>query len=316
MKPIGLEGKVGAPAIVRENPLRAVYDRVSSADAYRSLLESVWRPALLAARPFTWKDALEVVQERYAGLDDRTLTEFLSATIRVLPDPVLTYDLDTPELHFRVKRQSMKGLGHPSPVIRYDPRTRSLAAVPADPTVDITPGDRPCDMGRVVHLIGTCAYLGVSRTVALIDGSVRSVEVCDGLCVLRGDVTTLSILDGSFCAILPGGRVASDAYVDGVLMSAVDLDYGTNDDTLSGSVCDPDMNDKSRALYGAVVRCADNPAQLLLANRRLRDDAKSISRDARTHQDRRRSLRQDTMIHDGATRFAPYYRFTPRGGSR
>lgn len=316
MKSFGLEGKVGAPAIVKENLLLAMYDRFCRDNAHRFIIDSIWRPALIAARPFTWRDTLDVVRERYVGAEDTTLSEFITAAIRVLPDPVLTYDLETPELKFSVSRQSMKGLGHPSPVIRYDPHIRSLAAAPADPEFDITPGNRPCDMGRVIHLVGTCANLYVFRNIALIDGFVRTTQVDDGLCVLRGDVERLVLCNDTFGAILPGGRVTTESYADGVLLSAVKLDYYTVPDILAGGVCDPDMNGRSRALYGHIVRCADNPDQLLLTNAQIRDDANRISRNVRAHQNRRQLHCQDPVAHHpSAGLLIPqvHYHFTPRG---
>ena len=107
MNSFGLEGKVSAPAIVRTNPLLRKYDeeftRRSGRPAcveedgffvYRELVNEL----VLSFWPFSWRDVLGVVQERYQGSPDSVLSVFLESCTRLLPERVLTYDLVTPEL--------------------------------------------------------------------------------------------------------------------------------------------------------------------------------------------------------------------------
>ena len=94
MKPFGLEGKVGAPAIVRTNPLLRKYDEeFGPSDTRPSVIDRLIAESFL---PFSWRDVLGVVSERYVGKADNGLTSFLRACSAVLPDRVLEYDLDTP----------------------------------------------------------------------------------------------------------------------------------------------------------------------------------------------------------------------------
>lgn len=101
MKSLGLEGKVGAPAIVRTNPLLRKYDQKFAPGCWNVASDELLNADRLVVEsflPFTWFDALDVVRERYVGAIDRTLTTFLKACALTLPDRVFTYDLDTPEL--------------------------------------------------------------------------------------------------------------------------------------------------------------------------------------------------------------------------
>lgn len=107
MRSLGLEGKVGASAIVRGNPLLRKYDEefvpVFNAREATPVHPSIAR-VIDSFLPFSWYDVLGVVRERYAGRSDEALGAFLSACARTLPNRVFTYDLDTPHLSVILER--------------------------------------------------------------------------------------------------------------------------------------------------------------------------------------------------------------------
>ena len=109
MRSLGLDGRVGAPAIVKQNPLFAAYDAfrerheawsAEPPDPYceGSCRDRRYDDLARSFLPFSWRDVLGVVQDRYVGSQDPVLYEFLRSCSNVIPDPVLVYALETPLL--------------------------------------------------------------------------------------------------------------------------------------------------------------------------------------------------------------------------
>ena len=313
MRPLGLDGVVGAPAIVRENPLFAAYDRFAATYNVRLLVRIDYRQTLIHAWPFTWHDVLGVVQERYAGATDTKLQEFINQSSQIIPDPVLTYDLDTPDLDITFRRQAPEGIVWPQHLVSYDPSTRRLVALPPDQVSAGTALGSPYDLGRVVRLRGTCRVFRVNGATALIDGDARHVIVEDGLCVVRGRVTGVSFRSQSVCGILPEARVEGTLYTSGLVLSAIPLIYEAHEHKVQGVVCGPADDDRIHALYRSFTAMADNPDALLLSTPRLRSRAARATDRARKRQRQRQMDGTDPQVIPSYTLGGGKYQFTPRG---
>ena len=189
MRPLGLDGVVGAPAIVRTNPLLRVYGDIFApyTDSRSCLLDR--RSAVRPFLPFSWRDVLGVVQERYMGSPDPALTAFLSACAGVLPDRVLVYDLDTPELDVNLSRDGQ------------------------DPLLSV--------------LLGSCRYF--SCQFGLARGAIRQVASGRAAVVLSSvDTLTVArdsfvLYSPDLACAIPTRAVVSDG---SVLCSSAPIDYG------------------------------------------------------------------------------------------
>lgn len=278
MKPFGLEGKVGAPAIVRTNPLLKRYDE-EFAPGYKGRHVFYTELIVRSLLPFTWSDVLGVVLERYAGSADDCLSLFLTATSEAIPDRMLPYDLETPSLDVLI----------PSP----------------DPFVD-----------RLVLFRGSCKLLTTQKSVlSLIDGRTEMMIALGGVSVIRSAKECFNVWPQSSVLYAPIAGTDADVVPlvfverDGVLLSSVPIDYRPGTD---GVICDKDSSPDARALLDMVSRLPDDPSELLVSMVAVRDRFEAL-KSPDLFSDLRDRMNSCSIPAD---RLATHRRFVPGGVSR
>ena len=169
MKPLGLDGKVGAPAIVRSSPLLERF--ISYADSVEREGEVAPEKlnSALAGLEYRWADVLDVVSYTYPARRG-CLSKFLYHASARCIDRALVYDLDTPDL---------------SIIINPRPNHR-----------------------RVVSLRGACRFLSVSGSDDLVVSGVTGLlSLGDMLSVIKGRVSSGCVCGFSSIVLSPDGTV-------------------------------------------------------------------------------------------------------------
>ena len=273
MKSLGLDGKVSAPAIVRENPLLRVYA------AYRSE-RNVWnlyacRALLASAAPYTWSDVLGVVVTMYPA-DKDILHHLIADTTPHLLEPVLRYDLSTPELDVTVKRNHLLTF-------------------------------------QLTVWAGECRNVSVSgrRSSAILTGTIDSIQIERGVVVIdNGSFGTLKLQRSAFgvCAG-SGNRAVPDLnyHPSGLLLSSVPLRYIPGR-SIAGAICDPAELDEFQRLYDDVLDAARDPASFSRRVNEFHNRASDLRAQMRAAQERR----GDTLLLSRSL-LARRLQFTPRG---
>lgn len=246
MKPFGLEGKVGAPAIIRTNPLLALYDRAFAECVVGQCDWDVIDPLLDAVSPILWDDLLGVLQSRYRGVNSSALTQFAYRASQRVPDPVLHYDLPLPMLELSI-----------APYRRMD---------------------------RVVVSRGEVDRLNLGPKVnSIISGTVRELSMEGNLSIVEGSIADLNIHPNSYAvaardAHLQDARLYLRLYRlvglpdemrsgPSMLVSGTRIRYRVNH---IGAVCSPDESAAIRALYVRCLTVAGDPVAFLDEIPRLR----------------------------------------------
>lgn len=241
MKPFGLEGKVGAPAIVRTNPLCALLDRHAATlrrldpssdwlnDLHYSLKDQLGIVFASSPAP-SWHDALEALQRSYDA-ERHPLMRILQETylyqvsLRVT-DPVLVYDLDTPKLQVSIGREW--------------------------PTT------------RVAVLRGTCGHLRLGADVhGIIEGLSRELSFSTGVILRGGMVNLIYPCSNALCAIadartgdIPFARIDLHS---AVFLSKTPLRYSG----MRGAVCDPTEDRRLKGIYDRMRSYSTDPELFL-----------------------------------------------------
>ena len=278
MKSFGLDGKVGAPAIVRENPLLRKYDQKFAPGCDHRPFEDDTR-IVRSLLPFSWLDVLGVVQERYTVSANDCLSAFLRSASRTVPDRSLVYDLDTPSL-----------------TVRFDPSGE-------------------CGVRSVVFR-GSCDELSATEsTRSLIDGHVRIARAYGGMLIVRRAVRALNVLSGASVLYAPideldaGNIPYASMSKGGLLLSTAPIDYFAD---AYGAIFDHRVSPIARDLLDLAVNMPDDPAALRDALGRANRSFRKL-RSRKTVKLAMRHMRQSSIRSDLGD---AYLRFTPRGASR
>ena len=279
MRSLGLDGVVGAPAIVRTNPLLRKYDERFVPSCERS--QQDMNRLVGSFMPFSWRDVLDVIQKRHET-GNLALRPFVNLSTALLPDKVLVYDLDTPSLPLSI------GAG--------------LSAPPY----------------RLVMLRGSCHILSAGPGVCpIVDGSVGSLFTREGVAIIRKDLKYLSLSELSCCLYAPTGQhdanpvLLASGKIRSALLTTAEVEY--RQPSYRGSMHDPDECPDTRELCDLVLSMADDPAALLRSMRYLYDrfhrlDLMFTWRGNDSDDIVARSIPLDP--------YGEYYRFAPRGASR
>lgn len=171
MRPLGLEGKVGAPAIVREKPLERIFSELTACCTVRTWSSDAVRQLLGSALPFQWQDVLESVQALYAYVNGKSvsasyrreanirLSHVLGEAAGLVPERVLHYDLATPALSLSPKECGKRR------------------------------------EGLVLSISGELEYVSCASSFLLVRGEVESVRADSAsVAVIRGAVGFLDLL--------------------------------------------------------------------------------------------------------------------------
>lgn len=253
MKSLGLDGKVGAPAIVRINPLRAPFTTYE--DSGKRSFDDDDLSKLLSTIRFAWSDILELIQEWYPAStsDDRSrrnLETFASCATRFLPNRLLRYDLDTPELRmtFGVSPMSERN-------------------------------DRYNNTPRIVALTGTLRDFHIvgNNICGVADGPIADGRAEYSLLIVRSSVSSLGVSDGVLVhAPLPDSPRSYTLSSNSLLISESLMNCHANGGTgrLSGVACSPEFHPDARAIYDRAIALADRPLDLLAASSDIRNEAR------------------------------------------
>lgn len=283
MKSLGLEGKVGAPAIIRTNPLCALLDRHTSllrrSNPYwpqnlRSSLKDQIGIVFGSSPAPSWCDALETLQRNYDTERDPFMgilqNIYLYEVSTHITDPVLVYDLETPNLGVSI------GLERSAP--------------------------------RVVVLRGVCNRLRLDAEVyGIIEGSSDSLCFSAGAILRGGLANQLHPMFDALC-VLADTRTTNVPFVkldheDALLLSKVQLQYSG----VSGAVCDPAEDPRLEDLYDRVRSCSADPEFFLEQMPSLRAMSNELFATAKQlHQRRNDRNEPDSLM---------IQHFTPRGAS-
>lgn len=278
MKPLGLESKLDAPAIVRTNPLRELFTSYADGIAQRAVDATEKLNDALARLECRWADVLDVISYAYPARRSG-LGVFLFYASARCTDRTLVYDLDTPDCTLCICRHPM--LHH-----------------------------------QTVVMSGSCEYVSVSgcRSTLIVTGEAEVIRAHDGIVVVDDAAFMELDLGQSSFGVCASRKTADGAHVllgeSSLLLSSTALRYRKFFHSNS-AICDPTENDGFRRLYDDVLAAAREPASFHRRTRAFRNRTTNIRADMR----RSMTERQDPAVRSGEPR--PHYcHFTPRGASR
>ena len=232
MRPLGLEGKVGAPAIIRENPVLKRYRRFvreNSQTPFASWdLNGLARTQgeIASWGPFSWPDVVDTIGTEYSGGRNTALEYLIECASASVDDSLLLYPLDTPDMYVHLMRGKARH--------------------------------------RIAVLQGSCAGWSCWPDVnALIRGRANRVEMSRGVVVVEDEVHDLSLHRGSIGVVSDAVSASIKSLFTGrrslTLSPRLSLQYSGRG---LGAVCTPSETHDIRSLSLRIFEHCEDPVAL------------------------------------------------------